>query len=145
MQQSATGPLRVGDVVIALDTNVLVRYLVEDDRAQTAAAAALIERSVAEDKACFVSGIVLCETVWVLTVSYRVPRREVGAILRELLRARHLAFDSPDQLARALEAFTRGRGDFADYLIREQARAAGCRTVATFDRALLGEPGFVAP
>lgn len=46
---------------------------------------------------------------------------------------------------RALNAYERGRADFADYLIREHARRAGCDNVATFDKALLKEPGFIAP
>jgi len=131
--------------VIALDTNVLVRFLVEDDERQSAEAAALVERTISEGEAMFVSDIVLCETVWVLSVSYRVGRAEIGATLRDLLRARHLAFESTDALARALDAFVRGKGDFADYLIRERARLAGCDSVATFDRALLRESGFVRP
>jgi predicted nucleic-acid-binding protein len=131
--------------VIALDTNVLVRFLVEDDERQSAEAAALVERAISVGDALFVSDIVLCETVWVLSGSYRIARAEIGATLRDLLRARHLAFESTDVLARALDAFVRGKGDFADYLIRERARVAGCDTVATFDRALLREPGFSHP
>ena len=131
--------------MIALDTNVLVRFVVEDDTRQTAAAAKLIEHAVAADQPLFVSTIVLCEFVWVLGGSYRVSRSEIGRVLRELLRARHLTFDAPDHLVRALDAFLHGKGDFADYLIREQGRAAGCEAVATFDRALLKERGFITP
>ncbi|HEX5437264.1 MAG TPA: type II toxin-antitoxin system VapC family toxin [Gemmatimonadaceae bacterium] len=136
---------RVADASTALDTNVLVRFLVEDDAAQSAAAAAVVERAVAADEPLFVSDVVLCETVWVLAGSYRVPRADILAVLRDLLRARHLAFASPDQLTRALDAFSKGRGDFADYLIREHARTAGCDTVVTFEQALLHERGFVRP
>lgn len=131
--------------MIALDTNVLVRFLVEDDEAQSAAAAALIEETLSTGEGLFVSDIVLCETVWVLTASYRVKRPTTISVLRELLRARQVAFSTPDGISRALDAFARGRGDFADYLIREHARAAGCDHVATFDRTLFGEPGFTAP
>jgi predicted nucleic-acid-binding protein len=131
--------------VIALDTNVLVRFLVEDDEAQSAAAAALIEEALSREEGLFVSDIVVCETVWVLSAAYRVKRPATIAILRELLRAKQLVFSAPDSLSRALDAFARGRGDFADYLIREHARVAGFETVATFDSALLDEPGFTAP
>lgn len=130
--------------MIALDTNVLVRYLVEDDKKQTALAAALIDRVIADDDTLFVSDVVVCETVWVLSVGYRVGRKEIAAVLRNLLRARHLTFGASDQLIRALDAFESGKGDFADYLIREHARAADCDTVATFDRVLLREKGFVS-
>jgi predicted nucleic-acid-binding protein len=128
--------------VIALDTNVLVRYLVQDDARQSAAAAKLIDRTITEGDALFVSDVVLCEVVWVLAGSYRVPRPEIATVLRELLRARHLVFSASDQLVRALDAFVGGKGDFADYVIREHALAAGCAAAATFDRVLLRERGF---
>ena len=131
--------------MIALDTNVLVRYLVEDDEKQTAAAASAIERAVAAGEELFVPDLVLCETVWVLAASYKVARAAIVATLRDLLRAKHLAFASSDQLTRALDAYARGKGDFADYLIRENARAAGCDEVLTFVRALLHDTGFAAP
>jgi predicted nucleic-acid-binding protein len=131
--------------MIGVDTNVLVRFLVEDDKVQSAAAAALIERAIADDEPLFVADIVLCEVVWVVRYSYKVPRGEIARTLRQLLHARHLSFGSPDLLARALAAFSSGKGDFADYLIREQATAAGCEAVATFDGALLEESGFRSP
>ena len=131
--------------MIALDTNVLVRFLVEDDERQSAAAAALVERAVQSNDALYVSGIVLCETVWVLTGNYRVPRLDVVKTLQDLLRAKHLTFDNPDGLARAVDSFAIGRGDFADYVIREDAIAAGCSSIATFDRDLLRETGFERP
>ena len=131
--------------MIALDTNVLVRFLVEDDKAQAAAAAALVDRAVEDDDPLFVSDVVLCEVVWVLEYSYKVARADVAGALGRLLHARHLSFAAPDLLASALAAFATGQGDFADYVIREHAFAAGCSAVATFDRALLKEAGFTKP
>lgn len=87
----------------------------------------------------------ICETVWVLAASYRVPRLDIAHTLSELLRAKHLTFDNTDLLARVIDAFATGRGDFADYIIREDALAAGCTSVVTFDRTLLREEGFTRP
>ncbi len=131
--------------MIALDTNVLVRFLVEDDKAQAAAATALVRRAIDAGEALFVADVVLCEVVWVLEFSYKVPRAEVVAVLGQLLHARHLSFISSDLLTRAHASFSSGKGDFADYVIREHAMAAGCDQIATFDRALLNEPGFIRP
>jgi predicted nucleic-acid-binding protein len=83
--------------------------------------------------------------VWVLSSAYRFSRPEIAAALSGLLRARAVVFSSSDRLTRALEAYTKGQGDFADYLIREHARSAGAETVATFDRSLLKERGFSKP
>jgi predicted nucleic-acid-binding protein len=131
--------------VIALDTNVLVRFLVEDDEQQSRLAARLIEGAIERDDQLFVSDIVMCETVWVLSSAYRFSRAEIVQALSGLLRARAVVFVSGDSLARALAAYASGKGDFADYLVREHARAAGADTVATFDRSLLKERGFTKP
>ena len=87
----------------------------------------------------------VAESVWVLDRSYRFTRAEIAAVLRKLLTARHVAFESSDRIARALRAFEAGRGGFADYLIWDHAHASGCDRIATFDAALLGDPGFFSP
>jgi predicted nucleic-acid-binding protein len=129
--------------MIALDSNVLVRLLVADDPAQTGRAKAVVDRLDAEDQRAYVSDIVLCELVWVLSRSYRLKRAELAAALRRLVCSKQLQFDSADQVLRALAAYESGKGDFADYLIREHAKAAGCDTVATFDTA--ADTMFTAP
>ena len=131
--------------MIALDTNVLIRFLVEDDEQQSRLATRLIEGAIERDEPLFISDIVMCETVWVLSSAYRFSRAEIVQALSGLLRARAVVFTSSDRLARALDAYAKGKGDFADYLIREHARAAGADTVATFDRSLLKERGFTKP
>ena len=131
--------------MIALDTNVLVRFLVEDDEKQTRVASRLIKGAIEREEQLFISDIVMCETVWVLSSAYRFSRAEIVEALAGLLRAKVVVFTSGDKLARALEAYATRKGDFADYLIREHAVAAGADTVATFDRSLLGEHGFSKP
>jgi predicted nucleic-acid-binding protein len=131
--------------VIALDTNVVVRFLVEDAAAQTERARELLQRVVRSQASCFVSDVVMCEVVWVLERSYKFRRVEISQALGRLLRAAHLTFLSTERLAGTLEAYETGGGGFADYLIREHARAHGCEAVATFNGDLLKEPGFVAP
>lgn len=130
--------------MIGLDTNVLVRFLVEDDPEQTERARSLLRRVVDADGRCYVSEVVVCEVVWVLQSTYRFPKTQVVDVLGKLLRTRHLAFPSPDRIRRALDAYTAGKGDLPDYLIREQARDAGFERVATFDKALHDTPGFEA-
>lgn len=129
--------------MIAVDTNVLVRFLVEDDARQTERARTLFRRTIESESRAFVSDVVLCELVWVLERSYRFRREEITRVLGRLLRASHLAFSSPEIPIQALESFEAGSGDFADYLIREHASSHGCQAVATFDGDLLKESGFV--
>ena len=129
--------------MIGLDTNILVRFLVQDDPKQSERARTLIEKAIDSEMPCFVSDVVLCEMVWVLERSYKTRRFDIGRILGHLLRARHLTFTSLERLFAALESYHAGNGDFADYLIREHSRAEGCEAVATFDGDLLEEAGFI--
>jgi predicted nucleic-acid-binding protein len=131
--------------MIALDTNVLVRFLVSDDPVQTAKVKALIGREISAGRPCFVSDVVVCETIWVLKRGYRCDRRRIAEILRSLLATDQLEWSNSPQIERALQSFEAGRGDFPDYLIREQARSAGFREVATFDQDLHREAGFFEP
>lgn len=126
----------------ALDTNVLVRFLVRDEPAQARRAKALVDALEDREERAYVSDIVLCELVWVLARSYGLARSDIASALRRLVTARQLRFDSVDNVLRALGAYENGKGDFADYLIREHARAAGCSVVMTFDQRLLAEEGF---
>lgn len=131
--------------MIALDTNVLVRFLVEDDPAQTKRAKALLQKSIEAEKSLFVSEVVLCEVAWVLERRYDYGRSEIAQVLGQLLRAQQLSFAAMEKVEQALDAYRKGKGGFSDYLIAEDARMAGCEAVATFDRKLLREPGFIAP
>lgn len=131
--------------MIALDTNVLVRYLVEDDSRQSAQAARLIESRTAAGESFFIPQIVLCELVWVLSHAYELSRREIVAVLHQLRRTSAVTVEAVDQVQRAIESFEKGKGDFADYLIAERAVAHGCSAVATFDRALESDPRFRRP
>ncbi len=129
--------------MIALDTNVLVRFIVEDDLEQSQRARSLIEEQFGRGLPCFVPDIVLVELVWVLGFTYEISRTRISSILGDLLGARQLCFEATDRLTRALRAYASGKGDFADYLIREQSKTAGCQAVATFDSDLFGDDSFM--
>ncbi len=131
--------------MIALDTNVLVRYLVDDDPEQGVRAAACVDGAIARGEGLFISEIVVCELVWVLESAYRFPKDQIVEVLDRLLKAEQVSYQQPDLLLAALAAFRTGPADFADYLIREQARTAGCSSLVSFDKNLLQEPGTMAP
>ncbi len=129
----------------ALDTNVLLRFLVGDDEAQSQRAHLLVAQAVAAGESLFVSEVVLCEVVWVLGRGYRHPKDVIVKTLRSLLQAAEINIQERHRVRRAVEVWSRGAGDFSDYLIRELGRDFGCDRVATFDKALLAEPGFFSP
>ncbi|MBL0090845.1 MAG: type II toxin-antitoxin system VapC family toxin [Piscinibacter sp.] len=100
----------------ALDTNVLVRYIVQDDTAQLAAAKRLISRCVAEGATLFVPVTVVLELEWVLRSSFEFGKDEVLMTLSSLFSAAELTFESERALEVALQLFRKGSADFADYL-----------------------------
>ncbi|MBK8098202.1 MAG: type II toxin-antitoxin system VapC family toxin [Planctomycetes bacterium] len=116
-----------------------------DDPGQVQQALRLLARLEASDDTAYVPVLVLCELVWVLQAGYGHQRTAIVDALRRLLTVRQLTFAEPDVVARALDAFGTGNGDFADYVLREQARGAGCTAVATFDKVLLKDEAFQLP
>ena len=131
--------------MIGLDTKVLVRFLVRDDDARHQAAVDLLARGVAAGEQFFIGEVVLAETSWVLASRYRCSREALAAVIRQLVGAEELAFESADRVVRALHAFEQGAAGFADYLIGERARDAGCTEVYTFDQKLLRGSLFAGP
>ncbi len=118
--------------MIGLDTNVLVRYIMQDEPRQSAKAAALIE-SLEVDRPGFISVVSVVELYWVLTSCYDLTDDQVGQALDLLLRTRQIVVDRADQVLRALKVFGTGKADFADCLIERTAASAGCERTMTFD------------
>jgi len=119
--------------VIGLDTNVLVRYLAQDDQTQSALATKLIE-TLDRDNQGFISVVVLVELHWVLRRAYKLTRSDAVTLLRRLLTAEELVISESEAVHRAL-ARSDGKIDFPDALIVELASAAGCHHTFTFDSA----------
>ncbi|MBY0271422.1 MAG: type II toxin-antitoxin system VapC family toxin [Burkholderiales bacterium] len=115
--------------MIALDTNVVVRFLVNDEAAQARRARALIKTN-----AVFVPMTVLLETEWVLRGGYGLPRAEVVRLLRALLGLPDLVMEDPQRIARALDWHEEGI-DFADAL--HLASSSGAERFTTFDQKLV--------
>jgi predicted nucleic-acid-binding protein len=120
--------------VIGLDTNVLVRYLTQDDPAQAAKATRVIES--AEAGGLFLSAVVVCELVWVLEESYDQTREQIAQVLERLLLSGQLVFENKDLLWQVLRDYRQGKGDVADYVIGRVANRAGASETVTFDRGL---------
>ena len=118
--------------MIGLDTNVLVRYIMQDDAKQSPQATKLME-SLDADHQGFVSLVSVVELYWVLTSCYDLSGQQVKLALESLLRTRQIIVDRADQVLRALRIFDEGKADFADCLIERTAAAAGCTETVTFD------------
>lgn len=133
--------------MIALDTNVLVRFLVDsaDEPSQSERARALVKATVDAGQEVYVPLVALVETVWVLRKAGGFGRGDIARTVRGLLAARSFVMGERARVEAALEGYEAGKGDFADHVIREDGRAAGAMVVYTFDRALHGQEGFQEP
>lgn len=130
--------------MIGLDTNVLVRYLAQDDAPQAAIATRLIEDSLSAAARGFVSIVTLAEVVWVMASNYRATRAAIADTVEGLLTAPQLLIEQSDVIWRALRAYRDSKADFSDALIVELGRDAGCASTVTFDRLAARHPGFEA-
>ena len=121
--------------MIALDTNILVRYLVADHPEQARAARELLAGLTA-DQPGFVCREVMIELVWVLQRAYGFPRERIAREIEELLASEELEIEGAHDTARAAHRYRRGDGDFADLMILIAARRWGASPVWTFDRSM---------
>ncbi|WP_026734643.1 PIN domain-containing protein [Fischerella sp. PCC 9605] len=125
-----------------LDTNVIVRYLVQDDLEQWKLADEYIKQTKVSGEICFINNIVLCELVWVLKTSYKLNRSEISDVLEKILRADAFDFENREAAWWSVQQMKKGKADFSDYLIGKLNEEAGCTETATFDAKLKGVEGF---
>lgn len=130
--------------MLGLDTNVLVRFLVQDDQAQFERAQKIIGRESRTGGGVLISLLVLLETEWVLRSRYSLTKAEILVAFSGLLASAELRFEDEHSIEAALFAWKDSPADFADCLIGARHRALGCRATASFDAKATKLPGFVA-
>jgi predicted nucleic-acid-binding protein len=130
--------------MIGLDTNVLVRYLAQDDKRQAARATRLIETELSETEPGFVGAVVLVELCWVLKRLYEATPAELKQTVQDLLSSRQLVLERRDVVMSALQRLGAGNADFADALIAAVAADAGCARTVTFDKSAAKLAGFAS-
>ena len=125
-----------------LDTNVLVRWLVDDDAAQSALAAERFRIAARQQQPLFVPVTVTLELEWVLRSRYRYAKADIQRAFNALLETRELLFQSEAAIERALHAWRNGSADFADCLHAGLCLAAGHAPLLSFDVRAARQPGF---
>ncbi len=131
--------------MIGLDTNILIRYLTQDDPVQSAKATQIIERRLSPTNIGFVSVVTMAEIVWVLDRAYGLTDQEIAAVIERMLQVEVLVVENEQEVFAAMMALKQGRGAFADALIAELGTRAGCTHTLTFDKSALRLPGFKIP
>ncbi len=128
--------------MIGLDTNVLVRYLTQDDPVQSPKATEIIERRLTEANPGFVSVVAMVETVWVLERAYGLDAPDIAAAVERVLQTDVLTVECEQEVFTAMIALKERQGEFADALIAALGARAGCSHTVTFDHKALRLSGF---
>ena len=131
--------------MIGLDTNILVRYLTQDDVVQSPIASDLLERRLSAETQGFISVVAMAETVWVLQRNYRMKRPALAACVARLLQADVIVVQHQPAVHAAMVAYRDRGSDFGDALIALLGMQSGCTSTLTFDRDALRQPGFAHP
>jgi predicted nucleic-acid-binding protein len=128
--------------MIGLDTNVVVRYLAQDDPVQSPKATLIFERRLTEQEPGFISLVTMVETVWVLDTVYGLSAQEIAQAVERMLQADTLVIQNEQEVFTAAVALKSGRGSFADALVGALGAWAGCGSTLTFDRKAGRIQGF---
>jgi predicted nucleic-acid-binding protein len=128
--------------MIGLDTNILVRYLTQDDPTQSRKATELLEHRLTEETPGFVSIVAMVETVWVLERAYRLPAQKIAAAVERMLQTDVLVVENEQAVFTAMIALKEEQGSFADSVIATLGLRAGCSCTLTFDHKAARLHGF---
>ena len=131
--------------MIGLDTNILVRYITQDDPSQSVIASRLIETRCSKANPGRISQIVLCELVWVLRRAYGYEKSQLIALLDQILVTAELDIENEELAWKALAAWRDGAADYSDYLLALTNQAAGCECTYSFDSKLARDPNVAIP
>jgi predicted nucleic-acid-binding protein len=127
-------PEMIGPKMIGLDTNVLVRYIAQDDAVQSPIATRIVEDRLTEEHPGFISLVTIAETVWVLDRSFGLSVAEIAAAVERLLQIDVLFVQNEQEVFTAMVALKTSTGSFSDALIGALGRQAGCAATLTFDK-----------
>ncbi len=128
--------------MIGLDTNVLLRLLLDDDPAQSPRARALVAQHGTVPDGLRLCDAVLLETLWTLTRAYRFSRQAVVEVFEKLLAEPAFAVADRERLAEVLRRYAASKADIGDAFIAVDNERGGCSWTATFDADATGVPGM---
>jgi predicted nucleic-acid-binding protein len=121
--------------MIGIDTNVLVRYLTQDDAKQALLASKLIQSYTGKVGVIFINNIVFCELIWVLESGYKYSKAQIASAIRNILCCKEFCFEYLDILWIALALYENENADFSDALISELNKRKGCQHTYSFDKS----------
>ena len=123
--------------MIGLDTNVLVRYITQDDPQQCAKVDALFENQLSQENSAVISKIVLSELTWVLSHAYGYSREQIALVIQQMLITQEFVIEDSENAIKALQDYQSGKAGFADYFLAQTHLAMGAKHTVSFDKKAL--------
>jgi len=120
--------------VIAVDTNILVRYFTQDDSVQAKAVNGLLQKYLGQAQSIFINNIVICELIWVLDKGYKYSKDQIVFVLKSVLSTEEFVFEHHTILRLAVEDYEIKNFDFSDSLIAQLNRHYGYEVTISFDK-----------
>jgi len=118
----------------ALDTNVLIRFLVKDDERQAKIIYKLFKQAELYKEILYVPLLVVLETIWVLESAYKIPRHDILDSINDLVLMPILEFEAQSTILSFISSAQETQTDLSDLLIAHAAKSAGCECMLTFDK-----------
>lgn len=128
--------------MIGLDTNILVRFIAQDDALQSPKADAIMASLTVEEPG-WIALAAIAEFAWVMKRKFRISREQIYLTIWNLLSRKELVFEQREQVSQAMNLYRTGSADFSDYLVAVSAQAAGCVHSLTFDRKAAKMAGMI--
>ena len=131
--------------MIGIDTNILVRYLTQDDEKQAAIINKIIAQYENQAHSMFINNIVICELIWVLERGYKYSKKEIISAVRVILSTTEFAFEQPEILWLSLNDYEKYNADFSDILLSKINKIYDCDYTITFDNKATNLKEFNTP
>ena len=128
--------------MIGIDTNVLVRYITQDDEVQSGIATEFIENYCLSGNKIFVNNLVICELVWVLKKCYKLSKPKTINVIENILQISQFSIENVQIMWQALTDYKKGPADFADYVVGRTNTFNNCDETVTFDEKASKSKGF---
>ena len=128
--------------MIGIDTNVLARYITQDDELQSGIATEFIENYCSNGNKIFVNHIVICELVWVLKKCYKLSKPKTIDVIEHILQISQFSIENVQIIWQALTDYKQGSADFADYVVGRTNTFNNCDETITFDQQASKSKGF---
>ncbi|MCT4635077.1 MAG: type II toxin-antitoxin system VapC family toxin [Rickettsiales bacterium] len=129
--------------MIGIDTNILVRYLTQDDSEQAKIVEKTLNKYATSSQSIFINNIVICELIWVLERGYKYNKESIIEVVKLILSTKEFCFENQKLLRNALSQYSQKKLDFSDALIGEINKNSGCISTLTFDKAAMMADNFI--